>query len=83
MPQFESSILDVTITSTGDTMQGSGSTTVLLDGHPVVLEGSVSSSGATVLSLTRTGTVEIEGKLVARPGDALSDGSVLQTRKVG
>lgn len=81
MVNHPNSLLDVTTTSNGGKMQGSGSKTVFLDGHPLVLEGSVSSNGAVVLALTKTSTVIVEGKRVAKPDDKLSDGSVLLPRK--
>jgi uncharacterized Zn-binding protein involved in type VI secretion len=80
MSKYDSSILDVTATSNGGYIQGGASTTVFLDGHPLVLDGSVSTSGAVVLSLVKTSTLVVEGRRVAKPGDALSDGSVLLAR---
>ena len=80
MSKYDSAILDVTATSTGTYMQGGASTTVFLDGHPVVLEGSASATGAVVLNLSKTSSIVIEGRHVAKPGDALSDGSVLLAR---
>lgn len=80
MSKYDSAILDVNATSNGGYIQGGASTTVFLDGHPVVLEGSASESGAVVLSLSNTSTIVIEGRHVAKPGDALSDGSVLLPR---
>lgn len=74
------SILDVSATSSGEYIQGNASTTVFLDGHPLVLEGSVATNGAVVSDLTLTSTIEVEGRKVAKPGDALSDGSVLLPR---
>lgn len=73
-------IQDVSKSSSGNIV-GNTSKTVLIDGKPVVLEGSVSSSGATVLSPKFGASVYIENRLVAANGDALSDGTTLLERK--
>lgn len=68
--------------STSGNIVGNVAQSVFLDGKPIVLEGSVSSSGATVLAPKSERTILVEGRKVAAEGDTLSDGTVLLPRKV-
>jgi uncharacterized Zn-binding protein involved in type VI secretion len=60
---------------------GNVAKTVFLDGQLLVLEGSVNSTGATVLAPPESKTVFIEGKAMASEGDFLSDGTIILGRK--
>ena len=68
-------------TSTSGAVVGNTAKTVFMDGYAVVLEGSVNAAGATVLAPIAPNTVFIEGRVMSRQGDTLSDGTVILDRK--
>lgn len=76
MEKFIPAILDESRTEKGNII-GNTAETVFYYGKPVALEGSVTSSGATVLKPPEDRQVYIEGRVVAAEGDLLSDGSIL------
>lgn len=67
--------------STSGPIVGNTALTVEFNGKPVALEGSVNTSGATVLTPKTGINVYAEGRLVAYNGDGLSDGTTLLDRK--
>ena len=80
MAYLKTAIQNMSGSKTGQIV-GNVAKTVFMDGEPVVLEGSINSAGATVLAPTASNTVFIEGRLMSRAGDALSDGSIILDRK--
>ena len=80
MADFIPAIQDESRTETGQIV-GDCAKTVFFNGKPVVLEGSISSSGATVLKPPLNRNIEVEGRVVAAPGDILSDGSIILPNK--
>lgn len=73
-------IQDVSKSASGNIV-GNTSKTIMMDGKPLVLEGSVSSSGATVLRPKAGTYVYADGRLIASNGDMMSDGTTILERK--
>ena len=80
MVYLKTAIQNVSGSKTGQIV-GNVAKTVFMDGESVVLEGSVNSAGATVLAPVAPNTVFIEGRVMSRQGDTLSDGTVILDRK--
>ena len=71
--------LDISTSTNGDQIVGNGAHSVFLNGKPVALVGSITSSGVAIVSPEDNYQVYIEGRKVARTGNTLADGSTIAT----
>jgi uncharacterized Zn-binding protein involved in type VI secretion len=80
MVYLKTAVQNLSSSKTGQIV-GNVAKTVFMDGELVVLEGSVNSAGATVLAPISPNNVFVEGRVMSRAGDTLSDGTIILDRK--
>ena len=71
-------IMSISTITGGGHIMGDCAQTVTMNGHPVALEGSVSSDGQAIQAPEADYQVYIEGRKVARTGNSLADGRIIQ-----
>jgi uncharacterized Zn-binding protein involved in type VI secretion len=74
----DTAIIDISTLTGGGHLVGNGAKTVTLNGKPVALEGSISTSGHAILAPEADHQVYIEGRKTARTGNSLGDGKRIQ-----
>jgi uncharacterized Zn-binding protein involved in type VI secretion len=74
----DTAVIDISTITGGGHLVGNGAHTVTLYGHPVALEGSISSTGHAVLPPEDDHQVYIEGRKTARTGNAMGNGQRIQ-----
>jgi len=78
MIKRDTAIINISTITGGGHLVGNGSKTVTMNGNPVALEGSISSTGHAVLPPEADHHVYIEGRKTARTGNAMGDGKRIQ-----
>lgn len=78
MADRDIAIMNISTITGGGHIMGDCALSVTLYGQPVALEGSITSDGQAIQAPEADWQVYIEGRKVARTGNSLADGRIIQ-----